>query len=70
MDDVQDEIELLQVEIRNANAAIEKAIRERRASSKDSPLTADLNAAVETARAALAAVEIKLRAVYERKGDD
>jgi hypothetical protein len=70
MDDIQHEIELLQVEIRNANAVIEKAIRERRATAKDSPLMADLNAAVVAAREALAAVEIRLRALYERKSDD
>ena len=70
MDDIQHEIELLQVEIKSANAIIEKAIRERRATAKDSPLIADLNAAVAAARAALAAVEIKLRALYERKSDD
>ena len=70
MDDIQHEIELLQVEIRNANAVIEKAIRERRATAKDSPLMADVNAAVVAAREALAAVEMKLRALYERKGDD
>jgi hypothetical protein len=70
MDDIQHEIELLQAEIRNANAVIEKAIRERRATAKDSPLMADLNAAVIAAREALAAVEIRLRALYERKSDD
>jgi len=70
MDDIQHEIELLQVEIKNANAVIEKAIRERRATAKDSPLMADLNAAVVAAREALAAVEIRLRALYERKGDN
>jgi hypothetical protein len=70
MDDIQHEIELLQVEIKNANVVIEKAIRDRRATAKDSPLIADLNAAVASARAALAAVEMKLRALYERKSDD
>jgi hypothetical protein len=70
MDDIQHEIELLQVEIASANAVIDKAIRDRRATAKDSPLIADLNAAVAAARAALAAVEIKLRALYERKSDD
>jgi hypothetical protein len=70
MDHVQHEIELLQVEIKNANAAIEKAIRERRSSGKDSPLVADLNAAIATARGALAAVELRLRKVYESKSDD
>jgi hypothetical protein len=70
MDDIQHEIELLQVEIASANAVIEKAIRERRATAKDSPLLADVNAAVVAARESLAAVEMKLRALYERKGDD
>jgi hypothetical protein len=70
MADVQDEIELLQTELRNANAAIEKALRERRAINKDSPLAADFNAAVAAARAALTAVEVKLRKLYESKSDD
>ena len=44
--DVQDEIELLQIEITKANAVIAKALRDRRALDKDSPLVADFNAAV------------------------
>ena len=67
--DVQDEIELLQIEIDKANAAIVKALRERRAVNKDSPLVADLNAAVVAAREALTAVEVKLRKLYESKPD-
>ena len=70
MADVQDEIELLQVEIQRANAAIAKALRDRRALNKDSPLIADFNAAVVSARQALASVEVKLRKLYESKGDD
>jgi hypothetical protein len=69
MGDVQDEIELLQTEIGKANAAIAKALRERRALNKDSPLVDDFNAAVVTARQALVSVEIKLRQLYESKGD-
>jgi len=69
MANVQDEIELLQVEIEKANAAIAKALRDRRALHKDSPLVADFNAAVTAARQALIAVEIKLRTLYESKGD-
>ena len=69
MADVQDEIELLHVEIEKANAAIAKALRDRRALNKDSPLVADFNAAVVAARQALVAVEIKLRTLYESKGD-
>jgi hypothetical protein len=69
MDNIQHEIELLQAEIGKANAAIQKAIRDRRASAKDSPLKIDLNAAVETARESLAAVEIKLRKLYESRDD-
>jgi hypothetical protein len=68
--DVQDEIELLQIDISKANAAIDKAVRERRAINKDSPLVADFNAAVVAARQALNAVEVKLRTLYESKGDD
>jgi hypothetical protein len=67
--DVQDEIELLQIEIRSANEAIAKAIRERRALNKDSPLIADFNAAVAAARQALLTVEVKLRTLYESKDD-
>jgi len=70
MADVQAEIELLQIEIASANAAIAKAMRDRRAASKDSPLVADLNAAVVAARQALHAVEVKLRNLYESKGED
>ena len=70
MADVQDEIELLQVEIQRANAAIAKALRDRRALNKDSPLIVDFNAAVVSARQALASVEVKLRKLYESKGDD
>ena len=70
MDDTQQEIELLQAEIRNATAAIDKAIRDRRNMAKDSPLMADLNTVVVKAREAHAAVELKLRSVYERKSDD
>jgi hypothetical protein len=67
--DIQAEIELLQVEIQKANDVISKAISSRRAIGKDSPLTADANAAVAAAREALAAVEIKLRMLYESKAD-
>jgi len=70
MDDVQDQIELLQIEITRANAAITKAVSDRRAVSKDSPLVADLNAAIVAAREALTAVEVKLRKLYESKSDD
>jgi len=70
MNDEQQEIESLQIEIKNANAAIDKAIRDRRGISKDSPLLVDSNAAVAAAREALAAAELRLRSVYERKGDD
>jgi predicted nucleic acid-binding Zn-ribbon protein len=70
MADLQDQIELLQIEIQKANAAIAKAVRERRAVNKDSPLIVDLNSAVEAAKQALIAVEVKLRALYESKSDD
>ena len=69
MADIQDEIELLQIEIQKANVTIANAISKRRAANKDSPLVADLNAAIAAAKQSLAAVEIKLRAVYERKDD-
>jgi len=67
MADIEAEIELLQIEIQKANDAINKAISNRRAIGKDSPLTADANTAVAAAREALAAVEIKLRVLYESK---
>jgi hypothetical protein len=70
MDKIQHEIELLEAEIRNAKTVIEKTIRDRRASAKDSPLMVDLIAAVEAARESLAAVEMKLRKLYESKGED
>lgn len=67
MSDVQSEIGLLQIEIQKANDIITKAINNRRAIGKDSPLAADAQAAVVAAREALAAVEIKLRTLYESK---
>jgi hypothetical protein len=70
VDDIQDEIELLQIEIQKANAAIAKAQRDRRAVNKDSPLVADFNAAIVAARQALLDVEVKLRKLYESKSDD
>jgi len=70
MDPVQHEIEAVQVEIRSAHAAVERAIRERRNSAKDSPLVADRNAAIASAREALAAVELRLRQLYESKSDE
>ena len=69
MADVQDEIELLRLEIAKANDAIAKALRDRRAADKDSPLVADLNAAIAAARQALHGVEVKLRKLYESKDD-
>jgi len=70
MADIQSEIELLQIEITKANAAIAKALRDRRAVNKDSPLIADLNAAVVAARQSLTDVEVKLRKLYESKSSD
>jgi hypothetical protein len=69
MADIQTEIELLQNEIQKANAVISKAITNRRAIGKDSQLAAEANIAVAAARQALAAVEIKLRTLYESKTD-
>ena len=69
MADIQHEIELLQIEIEQANAAISKAIRDRKAVAKDSPMVAELNAAVAAARQALNVVEVKLRTLYESKED-
>lgn len=69
MVDIQAGIGLLQTEIQQAKDAITKAIDNRRAVGKDSPLAADANAAVTAARDALDAVEIKLRMLYESKGD-
>lgn len=69
MDHIEKQIELLQVEILAAQEVITKAVKDRRAIGKDSPLVADANAAVTAAREALAVVEIKLRALYESKDD-
>jgi hypothetical protein len=69
MADIQAGIGLVQTEIQRAKDAITKAIDNRRAIGKDSPLAADANAAVTAARDALDAVEIKLRMLYESKGD-
>jgi hypothetical protein len=70
MDDVQREIELLQAEIRSVNATINKAVQDRRTFAKESPLIADLNATIATAREALVVVELKLRKLYESKSND
>ena len=67
MDDVQAEIELLRAEMEQITAALLKALRDRKACSKDSPLLAELNAAVVAARESLHAVEVKLRRLYESK---
>ena len=69
MDDVEHKIVLLQVDIDKANAAIAKAVRDRRALNKDSPLVNDFTAAIATARQALSDLEIKLRALYESKDE-
>lgn len=70
MDETQDQIELLQAEIRNAQKVIAQATTKRRLIGKDSPLAADANAAVAAAREALIVVEMKLRAIYESRQDD
>ena len=70
MVDIEQAIAALQVEMDQANAAIAEAMRKRRETNKDSPLVMELNAAVTAARQALAAIEIKLRQLYESKSDD
>jgi hypothetical protein len=70
MDDVQNQIESLQAEIKNSTAAIDKAIRDRRTTAKESPLIADFNVAIATARESLAAVELRIRQLYESKSED
>jgi hypothetical protein len=70
MDDIEDEIEFLQAEINRAKEVLEKAVRDRRALHNESPLRDDCVAAVVAAREALAAVEIKLRMLYESKNRD
>ena len=67
MDNVQAEIDLLRAEMEQTTAVLLKAVRDRKACNKDSPLLADLNAAVEKARESLHAVEVKLRRLYESK---
>ena len=69
MDDVQEKIALLQIDIDKANAAIAKAVRDRRAVDKNSPLVADFTAAITAARQALLDLEVKLRALYESKAE-
>jgi predicted nucleic acid-binding Zn-ribbon protein len=69
MADVQNEIEQLEIEIKKASEAIAKAVKDRRAANKDSPLAAELNAAIVAARQALNDVEVKLRKLYESKDD-
>jgi hypothetical protein len=68
--DIEREIELLQAEIAKANEVIAKAVRDRKALAKDSPLIIDFNAAVVAARQALLNVEVRLRQLYESKDPD
>jgi hypothetical protein len=70
MPDIEREIELLQAEIAKANEVIAKAVRERKALAKESPLIDDFNAAVVAARQALLNVEVRLRQLYESKDTD
>lgn len=70
MQNIEREIESLQAEIVKANEVIAEALKKRKAINKDSPFVNDLNAAVAAARQSLAAVEIKLRQLYESKSDD
>ena len=67
MNNVQEEIDRIEDQISKANAEIAIAVRKRREVGKDSPMVADYNTAVSTARQALSAIEIKLRALYESK---
>jgi hypothetical protein len=69
MSDVQSQIELVQIDIARASAALAKAVRERKAAKSDDPIDATFEAAVVAAREALIAAEIKLRTLYESKGD-
>jgi hypothetical protein len=70
MSDIQAEIEELHLETQKASAILAKALRDRKATNKDSPLVVDLNAAVVAAKQALNAVEVKLRKLYESKEDE
>jgi len=62
-------IEQLEIEIKKASEAIAKAVKDRRAANKDSPLTLELNIAIVAARQALNDVEVKMRKLYESKDD-
>ena len=69
MNDIQDQIGLLQIEIDKVSSAVAEAVRRRRAADKGRVLFADLEAEIVAARAALANLEVKLRALYESKED-
>ena len=69
MADLQNEMSLVEQEIEQANAALAKAVRERRGAKGDGPLVAALEAAVVAARNALTDAEVKLRKLYESKDD-
>jgi hypothetical protein len=60
---------IAQQEIEQANGALQKAVRERRAAKSDSPMVAALEAAIVAARNALTDAEVKLRRLYESKDD-
>jgi hypothetical protein len=71
MTDLSSEMALAEQQIGLANAALEKAIRERKAvKGGDSATVGVHEAKVVAARAALTAAEVKLRRLYEERGGD
>jgi len=67
MENVHAEIERLRTELEEATAALDKAVRSRRAGGKDSPSRAELSASVANAKRAQHSAEAKLRELYESK---
>ena len=67
--ELEDEMAHAQHDIELANAAVQKAVRERRSAKGDSPLVPSLEAAVINAKNALTDAEVRLRKLYESKDD-
>ena len=69
MDDVQGEMAIAQHNLESASTGLLDAVRERRSAKGTEQPVAPLQAAVITARRALANAEFKLRTLYEARAE-
>jgi hypothetical protein len=69
MADLPREIELAEKDIETATTALKKAFRQRRALGKNSSFADRLNASIVAAENAVRDAEVRLRTLYECKGD-